>query len=62
VLGGAGDVRDHLDAARARADDGDLLVGELVQPAVDAAAGVLVVPARGVEGVTLVVGDAIALS
>lgn len=57
VLGVSGQERDDLDRGGAGADDGDALVGELVQVAAAVAAGVVVVPPRRVERVALEVLD-----
>src|SRR5271154_4435031 len=51
-------VRHALHGSRAGADNGDALVGELVQISVGIAARVAVVPAAGVESVALVTLDA----
>ena len=51
VLGIPAQVGNELDAGRAGADERDALVAELVQSAVGVSAGVVVVPARGVEHV-----------
>ncbi len=51
VSGVLGEFRDGLDAGGAGADDADALSGEPGHAAVRGAAGVAVVPARGVEGV-----------
>ena len=59
LLGVLAEVRHRLDRGRAGAEDRDALVGELVEHrVVPLAAGVLVVPARGVELVALEVVDA----
>ena len=52
VLGVPTEVRHQLDAGRAGADEGDPLVGQLVSPPSGVAAGVVVVPTRGVEHVS----------
>src|ERR1700684_3903940 len=46
-------VRNALDRGRARADDGDPLVCQLVQIPGRIAAGVSIVPSAGVEGMAL---------
>src|SRR5260370_1389426 len=51
-------MRDALDSRRAGPDNGDALVGELVQISVGIAAGVSVVPSTGVEGVPFEAVDA----
>ncbi len=51
--------RDALDRCRTGADNRDALVAELVQIPIGIAAGVSVVPAAGVEGVTLETVDAL---
>src|SRR5581483_5013510 len=57
--GGAGQVRDALHGSRARADDGDSLVGQVAHRLpVGTAAGVAVVPAAGVERVPTEAVDA----
>ncbi|EHJ60873.1 hypothetical protein NSU_2033 [Novosphingobium pentaromativorans US6-1] len=51
--GAFGEAGDRLDRGGAGADDGDLLVGQLVHQLARTAAGIAIVPARGVERVTL---------
>ena len=58
LLGVFADERHALDGGRTGADDGDAFVGELRQSAAVIAAGVVVVPAAGVERVTLEIFDA----
>ena len=58
LLGISAEVRNQLHAGRAGADERDTLVRQLVQAAARVAAGVVVIPARGVEDVALEVLDA----
>ncbi len=53
VAGGAGQMGDALDTAGSGADDRDAFVAQPVKTAVHVSAGIVIVPARGVEGMAL---------
>ncbi len=58
MLGGLGDLGDHLDAGRAGTDHPDHLVAKLVERRRRAAAGIVEIPAAGVEALALEAFDA----
>ena len=58
MLGSRAEVGNALHRSRARADNGDAFIGQPAEIALRVAAGIVVVPAAGVEGMTLEASDA----